>query len=264
LSLLLISLVPTAPAAGEVTGAVPLRSYWDEGGATIYSDVMLIHDDGRAEVVRELGGTVDGIRMIQFDSQGNTLGALGYVPTRNKLDAELWWSNSWVYITPDSDGFTRSLAFALAAGLLLVVANAFPFAALEAKGLEQVMTLPQTAVELARGGTAPLVVLVLGPIVVVPALILVTLVALLVPLRRRLSVPWLVPAGRLLFFLSPWSMVEVFVIGVLVSLVKIGAMASVVLGLSFWAYVGFVVCFSASLASIDRLATWREIEACTA
>jgi paraquat-inducible protein A len=169
-----------------------------------------------------------------------------------------------VITTLRSDGFTRSLAFALAAGLLLVVANAFPFAALEAKGLEQVMTLPQTAVELARGGTAPLVVLVLGPIVVVPALILVTLVALLVPLRRRLSVPWLVPAGRLLFFLSPWSMVEVFVIGVLVSLVKIGAMASVVLGLSFWAYVGFVVCFSASLASIDRLATWREIEACTA
>jgi paraquat-inducible protein A len=161
-------------------------------------------------------------------------------------------------------GFTRSLAFALAAGVLLVVANAFPFAALEAKGLEQVMTLPQTAVELARGGTAPLAVLVLGPIVVVPALILVTLVALLVPLRRRRSVPWLVPAGRLLFLLSPWSMVEVFVIGVLVSLVKIGAMASVVLGLSFWAYVGFVVCFSASLASIDRLATWREIEACTA
>jgi paraquat-inducible protein A len=162
------------------------------------------------------------------------------------------------------DGFTRSLAFALAAGVLLVVANAFPFAALEAKGLEQVMTLPQTAVELARGGTAPLAVLVLGPIVVVPALILVTLVALLVPLRRRRSVPWLVPAGRLLFLLSPWSMVEVFVIGVLVSLVKIGAMASVVLGLSFWAYVGFVVCFSASLASIDRLETWREIEACTA
>jgi paraquat-inducible protein A len=162
------------------------------------------------------------------------------------------------------DGLTRSLAFAVAAGVLLVVANVFPFAALEAKGLEQVMTLPQTAIELSRGSTAPLALLVLGPIVVVPALILATLVALLVPLRQRRPAPWLVPAGRLLFLLSPWSMVEVFVIGVLVSLVKIGAMASVVLGISFWAYVGFVICFSASLASIDRFATWREIEACTA
>ena len=76
--------------------------------------------------------------------------------------------------------------------------------------------------------------------------------------------PWLVPAGRFLFLLGPWSMVEVFVIGVLVSLVKIGAMATVVLGLSFWAYVAFTVCFTASLSSLDRLHLWREIEAYSA
>ena len=86
----------------------------------------------------------------------------------------------------------------------------------------------------------------------------------LVPVRRGRSVPWLVPAGRFLFWLSPWSMAEVFIIGVLVSLVKIAAMASVVVGLSFWAYVGFAVCFTASLSSLDRLQMWREIEACTA
>jgi paraquat-inducible protein A len=64
--------------------------------------------------------------------------------------------------------------------------------------------------------------------------------------------------------LSPWSMVEVFVIGVLVSLVKIAAMATVILGVSFWAYVGFAVCFTATLSNLDRLQMWREIEACTA
>jgi paraquat-inducible protein A len=165
---------------------------------------------------------------------------------------------------PAPNGLTRSLAFALAACLLLVAANAFPFLSLKAKGLEQVMTLPGTAIELYQDGYATLAVLVLGPIVGVPALMLATLVALLVPIRRRRSAPWLVPAGRFLFLLSPWSMAEVFVIGVLVSLVKISAMASVVLGISFWAYVGFAVCFTASLSSLDRLEMWREIEACTA
>ena len=126
------------------------------------------------------------------------------------------------------------------------------------------MTLPRTAVELNDQGYATLAVLVLGPIIGIPALMLATILALLVPIRRRLRAPWLVPAGRLLFFLSPWSMVEVFVIGVLVSLVKIGAMATVVLGISFWAYVGFAVCFTASLSSLDRFEIWREIEACTA
>lgn len=160
------------------------------------------------------------------------------------------------------DGPTRSLAWALAACVLLVVANAFPFLAFEAKGLEEVMTLPRTGVELFRDGRVVLAALVLGPIVAVPALMLATMLALLVPIRRRRPAPWLVPAGRLLFLLGPWSMVEVFVIGVLVSLVKIAAMATVVLGISFWAYVGFAICFTAALSSLDRFQMWREIEAC--
>ena len=163
---------------------------------------------------------------------------------------------------PAADGLTRTFAFALAACVLLVLANSFPFLSLKAKGLEQVMTLPRTAVQLYSDGYATLAVLVLGPIVGIPALMLATLMALIVPIRRRVSAPWLVPAGRLLFFLTPWAMVEVFVIGVLVSLVKIGAMATVVLGISFWAYVGFAVCFTASLSSLDRLQMWREIEVC--
>jgi paraquat-inducible protein A len=169
-----------------------------------------------------------------------------------------------VLTAPAPGGLTRSLAFALAACILLVLANAFPFLALKAKGLEQVMTLPRTAVELYRDGHGGLAVLVLGPIVGVPALTLATMLTLLVPIRRRFPAPWLVPAGRLLFLLSPWSMVEVFVIGVLVSLVKIGAMATVVLGISFWAYAGFAVCFTACLSSLDRFEMWREIEVCTA
>ena len=44
------------------------------------------------------------------------------------------------------DGMTKSLALATAAGMLLVASNLFPFLSLQASGLEQVMTLPRTAV----------------------------------------------------------------------------------------------------------------------
>ncbi len=162
------------------------------------------------------------------------------------------------------DGHNRSLAFALAAVVLLLMSNAFPFLELKASGLEKVMTLPNSAVELYRDGYTTLAVLVLGPIIGIPSLMLVTLMALLVPLRKRRAVPWLVPAGRFFFFLNPWSMVEVFLIGVLVSLVKIGAMATVVIGISFYSYVAFAICFTAALANLDRLQLWREIEACRA
>ena len=59
-------------------------------------------------------------------------------------------------------------------------------------------------------------------------------------------------------------MAEVFIIGTLVSLIKIGAMATVVIGISFWAYVGFALCFIASLSNLDRHSLWRRIEECTA
>ena len=159
------------------------------------------------------------------------------------------------------DWQTRSLAFALAAAVLLVMANSFPFLSLYASGLESVMTLPRSAVELYRQGYPTIAVLVLGPIVVVPALMLAILLAVLLPLRARRPAPWLVPGSKLLFRLGPWSMAEVFLIGVLVSMVKIGAMAKVVLGISFWAYAGFAICFTAAIATLDRVQLWREIEA---
>jgi paraquat-inducible protein A len=162
------------------------------------------------------------------------------------------------------DALTRSLALAIASAVLLAMANAFPFLSLEAKGLEKVMTLPRSAIELYRSGFPSIAVLVLGPIVGIPALILATVIALLVPLRRRQRAPWLVMAARLLFRLSPWSMAEVFLIGVLVSLVKIGAMATVVLGISFWAYVAFALCFTATLSTLDRVQLWHRIDSCAA
>jgi paraquat-inducible protein A len=161
------------------------------------------------------------------------------------------------------DALQRSLSFAVAAAVLLVAANAFPFLALEAHGLENVMTLPRSLLELYREGYAPLAAIVFTFIVAVPGLMLLIILALLTPLVRERPAGWLVPAGRLLFQLSPWSMVEVFVIGVIVSLVKIHHMAHVVLGLSFWSYVGFAVCFTAALAGLDRLEVWRRIERCT-
>jgi paraquat-inducible protein A len=161
-----------------------------------------------------------------------------------------------------ADGFARSLALAAASLLLLVMANSFPFLSLQASGLEKVMTLPRTAIELHHDDYTLLAVLVVALTIVIPAIMLSTVIALVVPLMRRRAAVWLVPGGRLLYFLGPWSMVEVFAIGVIVSLVKIVHLAHVEIGLAFWAYVTFGFCFTATMASLDRLTLWRAIERC--
>ena len=166
----------------------------------------------------------------------------------------------YLLATGVADRFDRALALGIAAALLLALANAFPFLSMQASGLESVMTLPRTALMLHEDGYTLLAGLVLGAIAFVPELILCLVFALALPLRRGQPRPWLVPAGRLLFAMSPWAMVEVFIIGVIVSLVKIGHMAHVILGISFWSYVGFALCFTAALSSLDRFTVWREIE----
>ena len=163
-----------------------------------------------------------------------------------------------------ADGFARSLALAASSLLLLVMANSFPFLSLQASGLEKVMTLPRTAIELHHDGYTLLAILVIALIIVIPAIMLATVIALVVPLMRGRNAAWLVPGGRLLYFLGPWSMVEVFAIGVIVSLVKIAHLAHVEIGLAFWAYVTFGFCFTATMASLDRLTLWRAIERCRA
>jgi len=162
-----------------------------------------------------------------------------------------------------ADGLTRSMAFALAASVLLLMANAFPFLSLEASGLESVMTLPRAALELARDGYGPMAAMIVAFILVAPGLMILAVISLALPLLRGRDAPWLVPAARMLFWLTPWSMVEVFVIGVIVSLIKIAHMADVHLGVSFWSYLGFALCFTFAMANLDRLEVWNEIERCS-
>ena len=80
--------------------------------------------------------------------------------------------------TRTPDGLTRSLALAISAAMLLVASNLFPFLSLQASGLEQVMTLPRSAYELYLDGYWTIAVLVMGPIIGIPALMLVTIMSL--------------------------------------------------------------------------------------
>ena len=157
-------------------------------------------------------------------------------------------------------GLERSLAYAVSALSLLIVANTFPFLSFSRAGLGNRMTLPQSAWALYEGGSEVLGVLVLGFIIVVPGVILMLVFLLLVPILSNRPAPWLASTGRAIFTLLPWSMAEVFIIGVIASLVKIAGMASVALGISFWAYAVFAVFFALTVSSLDRFTVWAAIE----
>jgi paraquat-inducible protein A len=161
------------------------------------------------------------------------------------------------------DGLRRALAYALAAAVMLLLANTHEFLAFKASGLERVMTLPESAGALYDDGSRLLAALVLTFIVIAPAVLTGCLIVLLVPLLNGWRSPWLRHIGRLVFVIGPWSMAEVFLIGVLVSFVKIAKIATMVLGVSFWAFFAFTICLTAARAALDRHYVWSAIEELT-
>ena len=159
-----------------------------------------------------------------------------------------------------SDAYARVVASTVAAAILLIAANSFQFLSFAASGLESVITLPQTPQALWENGMPEVAVLVAAFIIFIPAAVMVLLLLVALPLYRQTYRWWLRPAAHLLFEIYNWSMVEVFIIGVIVSLVKIMAMATVVIGLSFWAYAGFTILFTLALSNLDRYQCWAMIE----
>lgn len=158
-------------------------------------------------------------------------------------------------------GFERALSFALAGCVFFVISLAFPFLAFSSSGIENVMTLPEAAIAIYRQQDVALAAIVFVAIIALPIALLAAVIALTVPLVRGQHVFWLPQVGKLMFGLSDWAMVEVFVIGAIVSLVKIAHMATVVLGLSFWAYIIFAICLTAAMSGLDRMQVWQAIEA---
>ena len=158
------------------------------------------------------------------------------------------------------DMFERLLAFSTSALILLVLANSYSFLSFSASGLESVITLAQTPGTLWQYGMHTVATLVAAFIIVIPAVVLLLMLILCIPLRQGRYHPWLVPVARGIFLAQNWAMVEVFIIGVIVSLVKIAAMATVVLGISFWAYTAFAICFTLAIANLDRYQCWERIE----
>lgn len=89
-------------------------------------------------------------------------------------------------------------------------------------------------------------------VLILPAFVLISLLYLLVPLSlglRPKNAQWVL---KILFKLLPWTMAEIFLIGVLVSLIKITSMADIGLGLSFYAFLLFTLFMTITLLYVDK------------
>ena len=113
-------------------------------------------------------------------------------------------------------------------------------------------------IELFSNQMWPLALLVLFASILVPCFKLVALTTMLVVhyLGSAWQLPRLTAAYRVVEFIGRWSMIDVFMITILVGLVRVGIIASVMPGLGAIAFAAVVVLTMFAASSFDPRLMW--------
>jgi paraquat-inducible protein A len=158
----------------------------------------------------------------------------------------------YVLTTKHANAVERILAFSITALVFLLASLFFDFLVFQSSGIERSITLLTSVNVLIDNDYAALAVLTVLSIIAIPLCILVSLIYLLLFLKNNKYPPKGVVILTFLLKLIPWSMVEIFLIGTLVSLIKIVSLADIQLGISFYAFILFSVSMIAALLHIDK------------
>lgn len=150
----------------------------------------------------------------------------------------------------------RALAVSLAALIMFVVANAFPFLAISVSGNSQSISIVSAVFALSDNGMWLLGLLCFGFILLIPLLRVVGLLYILLPLRFSTRLPGLEVVFRGIVAMSPWSMMEIYLLGAVVALVKLASMANIELGLSFWAFALLNLLSALAAQMVDAHTLW--------
>src|SRR5690606_25366900 len=150
----------------------------------------------------------------------------------------------------------RSMALALAALVTLVLAVTHPFVRFEAGTLSNRIDLTQTAMSLLDFQQPLVAIAVTLTILVLPALYLLGVVWLQAGLLRGRRLRFSRAIARSLTHLTPWMMADVFIIGAMVSMIKVAGEADVELGIGFLAFCAFAALLLLTTQSIDRESLW--------
>jgi paraquat-inducible protein A len=149
----------------------------------------------------------------------------------------------------------RQLAIAFGALITFLIANAFPIVELETNGLTTRTTLIEAILNLVSGDRTLIAVMVALATIVFPLMEMLSLIYLLLPLRLGRRAPGFDIVLRSIQAVRPWGMIEVFMLGVLITVVKMTSIARVIPEVALFAF-GVLSFLIAALVSFNPRDLW--------
>ncbi len=135
----------------------------------------------------------------------------------------------------------HGLALSITGLIFFILANVFPLVEIELLGVGQFITIPKTILSLFESGFYIVGLLCAFLVFIFPLMIFLINMLLFTLLKLKIGSKMSKELLVLLAYITPWSMTDIFLVSILVSLVKLIGYAQIHIGISFWALMVFVL-----------------------
>jgi len=154
----------------------------------------------------------------------------------------------------------RTLALAITGLLLFLPANLLPVMSMHLVGHETSTTIYEGSLVLFQEGLYWTALLVFSASVIIPLCKLLLVLFVSGSLYTKRYSPILPYALRYYHYIDDWGMLEVYMLGVLVAVVKLKAMASIVPDVGLYCFIGLLLVTTLMSSMLDEDCFWENIE----
>ncbi|MCP4000068.1 MAG: paraquat-inducible membrane protein A [Gammaproteobacteria bacterium] len=161
-----------------------------------------------------------------------------------------------------TDSLNRTWALLITAVILYIPANLLPITQTSSLGLTQDKTIMQGVIYFLQHGEWPIAVVIFTASILVPLLKMAVLLYLLISVQRGSSKRALerTKIYRIIEFIGRWSMIDIFVVVIMVALVQLGTLASIAAGEGALYFCAVVIITMFASASFDPRLIWDRCE----
>jgi paraquat-inducible protein A len=158
-----------------------------------------------------------------------------------------------------SDTIDRTLALLFTSLIFFIIANIYPFLAMRIEGFVQQTNLITGIFTLYHQGMPGLASLVLLTILILPLYQILGLIYIFLPMKLG-YVPWKTAyIFRTIRHLRPWVMMEVYMLGILISMVKLAKMATIIPGIASLAFMVLIIVLTATISGLNSDDVWKRL-----
>lgn len=132
-------------------------------------------------------------------------------------------------------------ALSLSSLLLILLSNYFPLLSFSIMGNVSHATFITSIHYMYLDGDFIMAGVVFATTIVIPFLLILFTLAIVVPLYHGKLPSYTIDLLKILTYIKPWVMLDVFLVGVLVSIVKLVKMGAIIPGVSLWAFAALII-----------------------